>query len=193
MDLTFDCANELDMSQFPCIATDYGYPQKLLLMHPNGTLTVSGETPTLAEIQTGIAASGDNKLIVIEQFTNGQRIEADRAEESGADTADGLTDVVSINMAITGKIKRLNEYVRKHLAELNGFRRAKCWVITNKGYVFGGSEGYKVSLFFPPTLLEGFGVAANVPFRLVYAHNLNATDPAGQDDGFLTVENTATT
>jgi hypothetical protein len=188
-DITCDCAEELVLSPFPCKATDYGYPSKLILQAPGGDLTVAGEIPTLAEIQAGIAASGLDKLIVIEELTNGQRIESERQEESGADTADGLTNTLSINMAVVGKIKLLDESVRADLAKLNCNQRLKAWVITSQGYIFGGKKGYKVANFIPPTILEGFGVRAYHDINFVYQHNLNATDPAGQDDGFLSLTN----
>lgn len=191
--ITCDCAGEIDMSQFPCSATKYGFPNKLIFQKPGGSLTVAGETPTLAEIQTGLADTGDDKLILIEAFTNGQRTESSRIEETGADTADGLTDVVALFMKIDGKIKLVNEYVLKHLLELNCFSRLKMWVVTDQGYIFGGTTGYRTSVFFPPLIMEGYGVADYVPVSLVYQHDLTKTDPAGQDDGFLTLVNTATT
>jgi hypothetical protein len=190
-DITCDCAEELVLSPFPCKRTEYGYPSKIILQKIGGSISVAGETPTLSEIQAGIAASGLDKLVVIEELTNGQRIESERQEESGADTADGLTNVTSINVAIIGKIKLLDETVRADLAKLNCNQRMNVWVITSQGYIFGGKKGYRAAVFIPPTALEGFGVAAYHDVNFVYQHNLNATDPAGQDDGFLSLTNVA--
>jgi hypothetical protein len=190
-DITCDCAAELEMNPFPCKATDYGYPSKLILQAPGGSLTVAGETPTLSEIQAGIAASGLDKLIVIEELTNGQRVESERQEESGADTADGLVNTLGVNMAIVGKIKLLDEAVRADLAKLNCNQRLKVWVITSQGYIFGAKTGYRVANFIPPTILEGFGVRAYHDINFVYKHDMNATDPAAQDDGFLDLKNPA--
>lgn len=188
-----DCAGEPTMSPFPCKAVDYGFPKKLILQDPDGSLTVAGESPTLSEIQAGIAASGEDKLIVIEQITNGQLVESSREEETGADTADGLTNTFGINMAVTGNIKLLDESVRADLLKLNCHERLKMWVITSKGYILGGATGYKIANFFSPMTLGGYGTRAMVPLNLVYQHNLNATDPAGQDDGFLNLVNPPTT
>lgn len=192
-DITCDCAGEIGIAQFPCDSLKYGYPSKLLLMKPDGTMTVAGESPTVAEVQTALADSGDNKAVLIEEITNGQRVENDRQEETGADTADGLTDTFAINMAITGNIKKLDEAVRTDLAELNCFSRLKVWIITNTGYIFGGANGYKCSNFIPPLTLGGFGTQPLIPISFVYFNDDTKNDPAAQDDGFLTLQNPATT
>lgn len=192
-EIVCDCAGELEMSAAPCKGVDYGYPVAVVLKNIRGTLTVAGESPTLAEIQSGIEASGVDRLIVVRGITNGQLVEANRQEETGADTADGLTDVVSINYALTGNIKLLDEVNRKHFAELNCNSRAYGWVITNKGYIRGGKNGNLFSIFFPPMLQEGFGVKSRIPINLEYVHNLNATDPMTQDDGFVLLDNLQTT
>lgn len=191
MDIVCDCAGELEFSKFPCKAEEYSFPVKLLLQHPDGVLEVAGESPTLAEIQVGIGATGVNKLIVIEQITNGQRTEAEREEESGADTADGLTDTFGINMTVTGRVKLLNEEIRKDAAVLNCQRRLNMWFVTNTGWIFGGKTGYKIANFIPPLIMEGFGVKPYLDLNLVHKINLNKTDPAGQNDGFLLLMNPA--
>lgn len=191
VDLACDCADEMEVVPFPCKATDYGYPSKALLMDESGTLTVAGETPTLAEVQTGISDTGENKLVVIEELTNGQLVEQSREEETGADTADGLTNTFGVNMALTGNIKLLDEALRASLLALNCTQRKKMWIITSKGYIFGGTDGYKTPGFIPPMALNGFGTRGLVPINWPYQHNLNKTDPAGQNDGFLTLVNPA--
>lgn len=192
-DITCDCADGLDLVPFPCKAVDYGYPKAALLMDPNGSLTVAGETPTLSEVQAGIAATGEDRLIVIEEITNGQLVEDSREEESGADTADGLTNTFGVNMALTGNIKLLDETLRSALLSLNCEQRKQMWIITSKGYILGGKYGYKTPAFIPPMTLGGYGTRAMVPISWVYQHNLNATDPAGYNAGFLTLTNPATT
>lgn len=193
MDIVCDCDSGLDVSAFPCKATDYGYPSKAVLQDAEGTLTVVGETPTLAEIQAGIAATGQDKLVIIEEITNGKLAESSREEESGADTADGLTNTFGVNMTLEGNIKLISETLRSDLLTLNCNQRKKMWVITSKGYIFGGKTGYKTPAFIPPMALNGFGTRASIPINWLYQHNLNKTDPAGQDDGFLDLKNPATT
>lgn len=192
-DITCDCTGELDMNRWPCKATDFGYPNKLGFMHPDGEMTVAGDAPTLAEIQAAIADTGVDKLILIEDFTNGQRTEQSRLEESGADTPDGLTNVVSINMQVTGKIKRIDADTIDELLTLNCQPRLKMWVFTSTGHCFGGANGYTTANFFTPLIMEGFGVAGYIPVNHVYQHDLTKTDSVSQDDGFLTLKNPLTT
>lgn len=193
MDIVAGCADELEMNQWACKATDFGFPNKLGFMHPDGEMTVAGEAPTLAEVQAAIAETGVNKLILIEDFTNGQRTEQSRTEESGADTPDGLTDVSSLNMQVTGKIKRLGASTISELLTLNTQPRLRMWVFTSTGYCFGGKTGYRTSNFFPPLIMEGFGVKGYIPIAHVYQHDLTKTDDVSQDDGFLTLKNPLTT
>mgnify|MGYP007100042748 CR=1 FL=1 len=192
-DITCDCTGEPTMNRWACKATDFGFPNKMGLMHPDGEMTVAGEAPTLAEVQAAIADTGVNKMILIEDFTNGQRTEQSRLEESGADTPDGLTNVVSINMQITGKIKRLGPDTIDEILEVNCFPRLKMWFFTSTGHCFGGKTGYMISNFFTPLIMEGFGVAGYIPVNCVYQHDLTKTDSVSQDDGFLTLKNPLTT
>ncbi len=193
MDITIDCADALEMSKFPCKSNDYGYPVKLVIGHPDGVLTVAGDTPTLAEIQAGIADSGVNKLIVIEQLTNGVRASNATEEESGADTADGLRTVFGTNIETSGKIKLLDETVRANLASLALLPRIKTWTITSGGWIFGGKKGYKTANYIAPLLMEGFGTRAAHDISFIHKHNMDATDPAREDEGFLDLTNPATT
>ncbi len=188
-DILCDCADELLMNKFPCKAIDYGFPQMIILRDPNGVLAVAGETPTLAEIQAGIAAALPDKLILLEEITNGQRTESSREEETGADTADGLTNTFGLNMVVTGRVKLIDEGVRDDLARLNCLSRLTMWFVTNKGFIFGGKTGFKIANFIPQMIMEGFGVRGYYPINFVYVANLLAEDPAGQDNGFLDLVN----
>lgn len=189
-DIVTTCADDLSIDKFLCAPTLYGFPNKLILKHTEGTLTVAGKTPTLAEINVGIAASGLNKLVLIEQFTNGQRIESKRDTFSGADTADGLTDVSALYYKLTGKIKMLGERLVADLLTLSRQQnRVDGWIITDQGYIFGGATGYRFSNFFPPMVQEGFGTQNYIPIDHEYQVNLNTTDPAGFDLGFKDLVN----
>lgn len=193
MDITINCSDALDINKFPCKGNDYGYPTMLVIGHPDGTLTVAGDTPTLAEIQAGIADTGVDKLVLIEQLTNGTRVENALEEESGADTADGLRTVFGVNIEIAGKIKLLDESIRADLARLALVQRIKVWVITSGGWIFGGKKGYKVANFISPLMMEGFGTRAVHNVSFIYKHNRNDTDAARYDAGFLDLVNTTTT
>jgi hypothetical protein len=193
MDITINCATALAMTKFPCESEIYGYPVMFIVGHPDGALTVVGESPTVAEIQTGIANTGVNKLIVLEQITNGARVESALEEESGADTADGLRTVFGTNIETSGKIKLLDEDIRADLATLALYPRLRTWVVTSSGWILGGKKGYKVANYIAPMMLEGFGVRAAHNISFIHKHNMNATDPAAQDDGYLDLVNPTTT
>lgn len=189
--ITETCESDLELNAFPCDGevVDLGHPVMIVLQKLSGSLVQVGENPTVSEVQTGLAASGADKLIVIEEITNGQLIEASRQETSGADTADGLKEVLSINMKVTGKIKRFSTGVLQDLAKLNREKRLRAWIITSTGYWIGGA-GFKVSNFFTTPILEGYGVKGYVPVDFEYVVNKKKTFEYAQDDAYLNLVNT---
>ncbi len=189
-EITVDCADDLSMDKWPCKSEDYGYPVAFVVGHPDGDLAVAGDSPTLAEIQAGLADTGVDKLILIEQVTNGIRSQNAIEEESGADTADGLRTVFGVNIETAGKIKLLNERVRSDLATLAVLPRIRTWVITSGGWLLGGKKGYKTANYISPMFMEGFGKRAALDVSFIHKHNINATDPATEDEGFLDLTNT---
>lgn len=189
MDLVYDCAAALEMVKSPCKGENYGHPVMFIIGHPEGSLTVAGESPTVSEIQTGISALVLDKLIVIEQVTNASRVSREIEEESGADTADGLREVFGELIETAGSIKFLDEALRDDFAMLALLKRLQVWTITSGGYIFGGKTGYKTSNYIGPLLMEGFGTRAAMPFSFVHKHKMNETDPAGFDDAFLDLTN----
>ena len=189
-DILTSCADELSIDKFQCAPTLKGFPNKLVFMHTEGNSGIAGDAPTLAEIVAGIAASGLDKMVLIEQFTNGQRVEASRDTFTGADTADGLTDVSALYFKITGKIKMLGERLIADLLTLSRQQtRLQMWVITDQGYILGGKTGYRTANFFTPEIMEGYGTQNYIAIDHTYQVNLNQTDPAGFDLGFKDLVN----
>ncbi len=189
-DIVTTCADDLSIDKFLCAPTLYGFPNKLVFMHDEGDANISGDAPTLAEINAGMIASALDKMVLIEQFTNGQRVEASRDTFTGADTADGLMDVSALYMKITGKIKMIGERLHADLLTLSRQQsRLRMWVITDQGYIFGGKLGYRTSNFFTPIIMEGFGTQNYIPIDHTYQVNLNATDPSTFDVGFKDLVN----
>ncbi len=190
-EIVTSCADELSIDKFPCAPTLYGFPNKLVIMHAQGDPNIAGETPTLAEIVAGQAAAGLDKMVLIEQFTNGQRTIAEQTAFSGADTADGLEDVDAVYMLVSGKIKMINERLSADLLTLSRQQnRVRFWIIFSEGYIFGGQTGYYASNFFPPIISEGFGVQNYIPLNVKYQVNRNQTDPSRFDLGFKDLVNT---
>lgn len=187
--IVINCLDALDMENTPCISDEIGYPVKFVVQHINGNLVVAGVNPTVAEFQSGIAAVGVDKLIILEQVTNGDRKIKDTEEESGADSADGLRNVFGCNIETTAKIKSFNEDMRSKLATLSLHNRIKVWTITSNGWVLGGKKGYRTANWIAPLVMEGFGKRATHDISFIHKHNLSETDPATKDSGYLNLAN----
>jgi len=191
-DLVCDCTpgSPLEMAAFPnnCGAEDYAHPYLLLFMKPEGTITgCSGDGPTVAQIQAAQAEIDEDKMIVLGPITNGIRAESERQEETGADTIDGMTNVISQTIQITGKLKFLDETIREDLEQLNCYDRLRMWMVSSTGWLFGGCNGYNVANFISALLMDGFGTRAYIP--LDYKFKAPGHDPAIQDDDYLTLVN----
>ena len=153
-----------------------------------GSLTVAGDTPTVAEITTGLAASGDDKCIVLGPYAGGQWGEPQVTTVNGDDTVRGLTEqVFSINQ-VTGKFSELTETEREELATVNTNNRVKAWIIDDAGYVWGEASGYEGALNIDPKskTRDNF---MSMPFSFEWLDNLDSTDKAAQDSGFLSLTN----
>lgn len=189
-DLVCDCISDIDVAAFPnnCGAEDYGYPYLLLFQKVEGEITgCTGSGPTVAQLQAAIAAAGEDHIVVLGPITNGQRTESERTEETGADTIDGMTNVVSQSIQISGKLKYLDETVRDDLESLNCYDRLRMWVITSTGWLFGGCCGYIVANYISSLIQDGYGTKPHIP--LVYKFIAPGHDPAVQDTDYLTLVN----
>ena len=189
-DLVCICADPISMTRFPnnCGSENYGHPYLLLFMKPEGNFTYcsgDGPGPTPEDFQAAIAAPLDNNtIIVLGPITNGIRAESERQEETGADTIDGMTNVISQTIQITGKLKFLDEDIREDLEDFNCYDRLRMWMITDTGWLFGGCEGYSVANFISALLMDGFGTRSYIP--LDYKFRAPAHDPAVYDEDYLT-------
>ncbi len=190
--LVCTCATDapMVMAAFPnnCGAENYGYPFKILLMQVDGEFTgCTGDAPNLANILAAQLEIDENNLIVLGPITNGQRTESDRETEEGADTTDGLVNVISQSIQITGKLKFLDETIREDLEDLNCFERLRMWIVTDTGWLFGGCLGYSVANFLSGLLHDGYGTRAFIP--LDYKFKAPGHDPATYDVGYLDLVN----
>jgi hypothetical protein len=153
-------------------------------MKPEGTAPAL----TVAGFQAAISANGVNHVIVVGPITNGMRTEADRQTESGADTIDGLENIIQVQHQIEGRLKFLDETVREDLAKLNCNDRLQMWYVTSTGYLFGDTTGYNVPNFITGLIQEGYGKKSYIPinYRFIVTEK---TDPATLDLDFLTLVN----
>lgn len=184
--ITCTCASDIHMSPFPnnCGQKDYGYPKLLLFMKPTGTAPAL----TVAAFTAAIAAAGDSHVIVVGPITNGQRSEADRQTESGADTIDGLENIIQVQHEVVGRAKFLDETVRADLLALNCYDRLKMWYVTSTDWLFGDTTGYDVANFITGLIQEGYGKKSYVPLSYRWIVD-NRTDAATYEAGFSSLIN----
>ncbi len=193
---TCGCAEGLMVSSIPddCNSIDFGYPYLIAIQNKDANNVTNnsfaGASPTVGELEALALLTNQLHVSFIGPFTNGQKTEKSRETQSGADTIDGLENVISQTIAITGKLKYLDETVICDLADLNCYTRVRIWYITSKGYIFGGTTGFIVPNFFSEWLHEGFGNVSHVPIAFEYkvdrTHTYCATN---QDDDYLTLSN----
>jgi len=190
-ELICDCEGGiLSMAEFPnnCGSENYGYPYLLLFQRVEGEISgCTGDGPTVAQIQALQSSGDDDQMIVVGPITNGQRVESEREEETGADTIDGMTNVISQTVQITGKLKFLDETVRDALEDLNCYDRLRMWVVTSTGWLFGGCEGYTVANYISALLHDGYGSRGYIP--LDYKFKAPGHDPAVYDSDYTELDN----
>jgi len=176
------------ITAYTCSGLKGNRVQSLIIGKSNMTLSVSGNAPTLSEMQAGLAASGDDKLVVLTHISNGVIDEVGSSELSDLDTENGLTQRFNVQVGITGNIKHPTEEVYQRTMEYNLQNAIRVWVIDNKGYIWGGKTGYLCGGLnaFSPKKMDG--VTQHISFNLVYVAD-EVSDDTAQDDGFLTLDN----
>lgn len=192
---TCACAEELFIGAIPddCGAIDYGYPYLFLLQNPDadnvGNASFFGAVPTVNEMEALMLLTNQLHVSVLGPITNGKKTESGRESESGADTIDGLENVLSQTIKIEGKFKLLSDTILAELTALNCRTRVRFWYITSKGYLFMGA-GVTVPAFFSEWLHEGFGTRSYVPIDFQYKVDRTKDYSAtAQDDDYLTLAN----
>lgn len=182
--LIFSCSDPLLRAPTPACTTDYG--ERIIAfacMKVGGTFTVAGsDNPTAAEFQTAITAG---TLVFFKGVTNGHKTEAGATELSGDDTITGGTERYDIMDKFEGKIKLIDENVKRATERLSRFSQLQLWLFTDKGYVYGGKTGYLASPNFSTVQHEGKG---QPPYISVLAEwNVTGLDNAKYDANYLTL------
>ena len=183
------CADALTgVTSYSCGGLKGNRVHSLVIGRSNMSLDVTGDAPTLAEISSGMLASGDDALVVLTHISNGLIDETGSDELSGLDSESGLPEKFNVQMGITGNVKHPTEdvYIKTMAYNLNPTLRV--WVIDNKGYIWGGKTGYLTNGLnaFSPKKMDG--TVQFISFNLVYIAD-GVSDDTGQDDGFLTLDN----
>jgi len=148
----------------------------------------SAIAPTVAEIQGAMTGTGDNKMVAVRHITNGLREKVSSTEISGLDTETGGSEEEDIIMSIKGSIKTLNNDVIEQTQLYSQQTTLRVWAVDNKGWIWGGLTGYKVSSRgkWTPPLFDG--TRTRIDFDLQYITDL-VLDNAVQDAAYLTTDN----
>ena len=187
--ITETCSSALSpVTAYVCGGLKGNRIHSLIVGRSNMTLTVSGDAPTLAEIQAGLAASGDDKLVVLTHISNGVIDEVGSSELTDLDTESGLPEKFNVQMGMTGNVKHPTAEVYTKTMGYNQNPTLRVWAIDNKVYIWGGKTGYLCGGHnaFSPKKMDG--VTQHISFNLVYIAD-EVSDDTGQDDGFLTLDN----
>lgn len=187
--ITATCSEALSpITAYSCGGLKGNRVHALVVGRSNMTVSVSGDAPTLSEIQAGMAATGDDKLVVLKHISNGLIDEVGSSELTDLDTESGLPEKFNVQMGITGNIKHPTEDVLNKTMAYNLNPTLRVWVIDNKGYIWGGKTGYLTNGLnaFSPKKLDG--TVLFISFNLVFIAD-SISDDTDQDDGFLTLDN----
>jgi hypothetical protein len=184
--LEFSCTDGLDQPSKPACTTDYGEAiVAFALMKEGGTFSVAAsDGPTAAEFTTAITAG---EVTFITGISNGHRIEQGATELSGDDTITGGSERYDVQYRIEGRIKLIDESIKRATEKFDKFSTLRAWAFTNKDYCYGGPEGYKVSPSFGEVIHEGRGQPPYIPFMLDYT--AIGADYAVQDSDFSDLSN----
>jgi hypothetical protein len=187
--ITTACADALlPVTEYACGGLKGNRINALIVGRSDMTVTVSGAAPTYAEMVAGIAATGDNHLVVLRHISNGLIDEVGSSELTDLDTESGLPEKFNVQMGLTGMIKHPTAEVYTITMGYNIHPTLRIWVIDNKGYIWGGKTGYLCGGLnaFSPKKMDG--VTQFISFNLVYVADSSSDDTA-LDTDFLTLDN----
>ena len=187
--LSLICTDPLDgITSYDCPGLNGNRVYKLLVAKEGHGLVSTGDVPTVAEFQTGMAATGDAKVVVIGHISNGLIDETSSTEITGLDTETGLTEKTDVLMGITGNIKHPTASVLEQTMTYNNFTVLKVWVVDNKGNCWGGKTGYHCAGKGAFSAKKMDGTSTFVSFNLVFNTDL-VDDDFYQDDDYKTLDN----
>ncbi len=187
--ITATCTEALSpVTSYSCGGLKGNRVHALVIGRSNMTLAVSGAAPTVPEIAAGLAATGDNTLVMLKHISNGLIDEVGSSELTDLDTESGLPEKFNVQMGITGNIKHPTQEVYLDTMGYNLNPTLRVWVIDNKGYIWGGKTGYLTNGLnaFSPKKMDG--TVQMISFNLVYIAD-GVSDDTAQDDDFLTLDN----
>jgi len=184
--LVFSCTDGLDQPSKPACTTDYGEAiVAFAFMKDGGTFSVAGsDNPTASEFATAITAG---EVTFISGISNGHRIEQGSTEQSGDDTITGATERYDVTYRYEGRIKLIDETIKRATEKFDKFSILRGWFFTNKNYVYGGPDGYLTTPNFSEVIHEGRG---NPPYiNWYYDYVATGADFASLDADYADLAN----
>lgn len=167
--LIFNCTDALSQPSKPACTTDYGervVAFALMKDEDTSNFTVAAsDGPTAAEFTIGIAS---DYVTYITGLSNGHRVKTGSTSLSGDDTITGGTEEYDKQYQVEGRIKLLDETIKRATEKFDRFSTLRMWFFTDKNYCYGGAEGYKCSPSFDEVIHEGQGQPPYIPFTLGY-------------------------
>ena len=173
-----------------CGSDNLSFPRLFVIWAANTVISAAGATPTAAEVQTLLSAALG---CTSGRFSNGVKIPAETTVLSGADTIDGLDDVVKEVEGISGNLRTMDNTVLQMWAQnnLNNQRAQLGWVDDN-GRWHGGVTGYSIPFYTPAWEHAGEGSSAAIPFIFKWKRNpLKYVPYSDVDLGYLDLTNLA--
>jgi len=160
----YNCTDALLDPNVPNCTTDYG--ERIVafaVMKVGGTFTVAGsDNPTAAEFQTAINAG---QLTFYTGISNGHKVEAGATTLSGDDTITGGEETYDRVDRFEGKLKLLDETVKRAAEQLDRKSQIRLWIFTDKQYVYGGKTGYLSAPSLGTVKHEGKGQPPYIPVK----------------------------
>ncbi|MDD4813735.1 MAG: hypothetical protein PHE46_11050 [Bacteroidales bacterium] len=184
-----ECTGGLEMPAFPdsCGRVDFGFP-KLIILALKDSVTCTGSdylVPSVSDFQSAIGSD----CIIINDLANGVKIPEEVEEIGPADTADNLPEYVNAREGITGNLKNINLEILNALEKLNCHSRLQMWYVTNKGWCFGGREGYTIPWYSRDWEHAGYGPNKSmIPISCTWVRKPETTG-ADQDYDYLELVN----
>ena len=153
------CTDAIVGTKEPTCNIDFGYINKVIIKKRAGTLSVAGHCPSATEFTIGLASSGDDKLVVV-GVQDAKLLDGEQTVLSGA-IVNGEDRLILTVQQLTAQVNNLDRDSIRMLSTIGVHGKIDMWVITNTGYCFGSTDGFRGSIIVSPITIDGFGVLPN--------------------------------
>ena len=193
MAITCSCATDLaSVTNEPCSATPYGnqivkmFLQKMTGVGFDGT--VGNDITIEADWDTKIAASGDDKIMIIPNIAGAVKESVEPNIEEGNDVPYDGADIIDRTHTITFDLKYLTESSFGEIDQLSCPVKYRLFYLDNESYLWGGSlqvagaaDGIEnVSVVMSSYGQAGIGTKNKFAGNMVRWNSLESVKPVGQ-------------